>query len=178
MVRFEDEPGRVAALDRWRVQHDAWAIAERPARAAFALYQRVYQLHGDLARESGRSELVLGDAVLVCDGASGQMRHPILTQRLSLEFDSDVPELVFRQTDDPPELYAALLNEIATAHPERVSNAREELAKNSYHPLGADAGPFLQRLAHDLSPTGAYAEAGEAHNPDAQLLIIQRHTFC
>jgi hypothetical protein len=96
-----------------------------------------------------------------------------MTQRLSLEFDSSVPELIFRQTDDPPELYTALLNEIAATHPDGVARAREELAERLYHPLGEDAAPFLSRLAHDISPTGVYAEVEAVADPGTQVVIVR-----
>src|SRR5205823_4979758 len=39
-IRFDSEPRRLEAYERWRAQHDAWAATERPARATMKIFEQ------------------------------------------------------------------------------------------------------------------------------------------
>jgi len=63
-VLVDQVPARVAALEQYRVAWNRWAEAERPARAAMRVFERLYKLKGKIDLESERLELVLGDGRL------------------------------------------------------------------------------------------------------------------
>ena len=48
-VQFNDDPSRVATLERWGKERDAWKDAELPVRAAMAVFDKFYALHGRMA---------------------------------------------------------------------------------------------------------------------------------
>src|SRR5713101_6190372 len=117
VANFEDDPARLAALRRWKV-----------------------------VREAERVELVLGDGILSWNRAEGSIYHPILLQRLQLQFSAAVPEFTLSEADHPVELYSALLQSVTDVDGRAIGRCREELEQEGFHPLinGATSG-FLKR---------------------------------
>jgi hypothetical protein len=72
------------------------------------IFESLYALYGRIDREAERVELVLGDGILSWRRADGGIYHPILLQRLQLQFDASVPEFTLSEADQPVELYSAL----------------------------------------------------------------------
>src|SRR5712664_731654 len=169
-VDFADEPSRLAALQRWKVAREEWAKYEKPARAAMKIFETLYSLYGRIDREAERVELVLGDGILSWSRPEGSIYHPILLQRLQLQFNAAVPEFTLSEADHPVELYSALFQSMTDVDGRAVGRCREELEQEGFHPLinGATSG-FLKRLVVQLSPRGELLEdrapAGEAIDP-------------
>jgi very-short-patch-repair endonuclease len=136
--------------DRWQ----PWALAERPAREAMKVFDSLYDLHGQLQREAERLEIVVGDGMLSWRQPSGGILHPLLLQRLQLEFDPDVPQFTLTEADQPVELYAGLGQAVPTLDPGILVDSREELDRAPVHPLSARAADeYLRRLVNRLSPS-------------------------
>src|SRR6266481_5785978 len=167
---FADEPVRLAALQRWKVAREEWAKTEKPARAAMRIFETLYSLYGRIDREAERVELVLGDGILSWCRPEGSIYHPILLQRLQLQFNAAVPEFTLSEADYPVELYSALFQSMTDVDGRAIGRCREELEQEGFHPLinGATSG-FLKRLVVQLSPRGELLEdrapAGEANDP-------------
>src|SRR5712692_6495232 len=167
---FADDPSRLAALQRWTVARQEWAKSEKPARAAMKIFETLYSLYGRIDREAERVELVLGDGILSWSRAEGSIYHPILLQRLQLQFNAAVPEFTLSEADHPVELYSALFQSMTDVDGRAIGRCREELEQEGFHPLinGATSG-FLKRLVVQLSPRGELLEdpapAGEANDP-------------
>ena len=161
-VFFEDSFERTEALKQWQPLREAWARAEKPVRATFALFERLYELHGHIQREAERVELIVGDGLLRWQRPDGDIHHPILLQRLELEFDPNIPEFTLREANTPVELYTALFSALADVDGQAMGQCREEL-ENSVLPsvLSAEANGFLKRLVVLLSAKGEFQEDGE-----------------
>ena len=159
VARFDEDKARVAALQRWKALRDEWAMAERPARAAMKVFETLYALHGRIEREAERVELVLGDGILSWRRAEGNIYHPILLQRLQLQFNAAVPEFTISEADHPVELYSALFQSMTDVDGRAIGRCREELEQGGFHPLvnGSTSG-FLKRLVIQLSPRGEFLE--------------------
>ncbi|HET7107905.1 MAG TPA: AAA domain-containing protein [Candidatus Acidoferrum sp.] len=159
--RFEEGKLRVAALQGWKSLRDDWAKSERPARAAMKVFETLYALYGRIEREAERVELVLGDGILSWQRAEGNIYHPILLQRLQLQFNAAVPEFTISEADHPVELYSALFQTMSDVDGRAIGRCREELEQEGFHPLvnGATSG-FLKRLVIQLSPRGEFIEDG------------------
>jgi hypothetical protein len=85
-VRFSDDSARVTAFQEWMVLRAKWAEAERPAVVALRIFERVHALWTARQREGDRVELALADGML---WVSDQfIRRPVLSQRVSLAFDT------------------------------------------------------------------------------------------
>src|SRR5712664_2162500 len=91
-VKFTDDPSRTTILEGWQLLRNEWLKTEKPARAAMKLFESFYALYGRVDREAERVEFVLGDGILSWRRAEGGSYHPLLLQRLVLQFDASVPE--------------------------------------------------------------------------------------
>jgi very-short-patch-repair endonuclease len=176
--RLADIPERVRALDAWRGKWLAWAEAERPARAAMEVFDRFYELHGRIERESERVELMLGDGRLRHPFGRGA-DHPVLLQRVELEFDANVPEFRVVDSDRGPELYAWAIQEIQPEVSGQTLNAlRNELEANAFHPLGDNGtAGYLESLANRLGATTRFLKPGEVAPPNVPTVARDQVLF-
>jgi hypothetical protein len=170
VVEFGDDPQRPKVLETWKVLRDEWARNELPARKAMKIFEQLYELYGRIEREAERVELVLGDGILSWRRTDGGVYHPILLQRLQLEFNPTLPEFALVETDHEVELYSALFNTMADVDAKAIARCRDELGEGDYHPLGDDGtSGFLRRLVVQLSPRGEFvvegAPQGESEYP-------------
>ncbi len=169
-VKFAGDPARVQSLERWKPQRDDWAKTEKPAREAMKIFEALYTLYGRIDREGERVELILGDGILSWRREEGGVYHPILLQRLQLQFDASVPEFTLSEADHPVELYSALFQSMNDVDGRAIGRCREELEEGGFHPLlnGATSA-FLKRMVVQLSPRGEFLEerapSGEGHDP-------------
>lgn len=144
-------------LEPWLARWRDWAATERSARRAMAIFEDFYRLHSRLEREGERFELLVGDGLLVWqpDSARQATRHPVLLQRIQLNFDPQVPEFLIENSDRPSELYTALFRAIPEVNAQALGRCREELDEHNWHPLGAaETDEYLKRLATQLAPRG------------------------
>jgi very-short-patch-repair endonuclease len=158
-VKFADDPARAASLERWKSLRDEWVKTEKPARAAMKIFEAFYALYGRIDREAERVELVLGDGILSWGRTEGCIYHPILLQRLQLQFDASVPEFTLSEADHPVELYSALFQSMNDVDGRAIGRCREELEEGGFHPLlNGSTSSFLKRLVVLLSPRGEFLE--------------------
>ena len=167
LVKFADDSARMTSLERWKISRLEWVKTEIPARASMKLFESLYALYGRIDREAERVDLVLGDGILSWRRPDGAIYHPILLQRLQLQFDASVPEFTLSEADHPVELYSALFQSMNDVDGRAIGRCREELEAGGFHPLinGSTSG-FLKRLVVQLSPRGEFLDD---HAPDADL---------
>ena len=160
-ARFADSGARPVAFQRWKAVRDEWAKNEMPARACMKIFETLYALYGRIDREAERVELVLGDGILSWSRTEGGIYHPILLQRLQLQFNAAVPEFTLSEADHPAELYSALFQSMTDVDGRAIGRCREELEREGFHPLfNGTASEFLKRLVVQLSPRGEFIEDG------------------
>lgn len=150
------DPEDAARLDRWKQSRDLWAARVREDYVARRLCEWLWDVHATLEREGERYELVVGDGILCWQSNGEPAMHPIIIQRLQLEFDPKPPAFNIVEADRPPELYAGLLRALS-ADPAVVGRLRETFDRDRPHPLGAEAtNDFLRRAAIELHPEGRF----------------------
>jgi very-short-patch-repair endonuclease/cellulose biosynthesis protein BcsQ len=157
--RFKEDEVRRRDWSQWLEKWQAWAQDERPAREAQEIYERFYELYGELQREGEGYELVLADGVAFWKWEDGFVHFPLILMPVQLRFNPDVPEFTVIETGKNPELYTALLQEAPVANPNVLPHMREQLALGAQliHPLEeADTTAYLKGLAHALSPDGEF----------------------
>ncbi|MGB7280612.1 MAG: AAA domain-containing protein [Candidatus Acidiferrum sp.] len=166
-VQLGDDPGRIAILERWKLLRSEWVSTEKPARAAMQIFESLYALYGRIDREAERVDLVLGDGILSWRRMDGSIYHPILLQRLQLQFDASLPEFTLSEADHPVELYSALFQSMSDVDGRAIGRCRAELEEGGFHPLinGSTSG-FLKRLVVQLSPRGEFLDE---RAPDAEV---------
>ena len=134
------------------------------------IFETLYALYGRIDREAERVELVLGDGILSWYRPEGGIYHPILLQRIQLQFNASVPEFTLSEADHPVELYSALFQSMTDVDGRAIGRCREELEQGGFHPLfDGTTSEFLRRLVVQLSPRGEFMEdgapAGEQNDP-------------
>jgi len=157
--RFEEDEVRRRDWLRWLEKWRVWSRDERPAREAQEIYERFYELYGELQREGEGYELVLADGVAFWKWEGGFVHFPLILMPVQLRFNPDVPEFTVIETGKNPELYTALLQEAPVANPNVLPHMREQLALGAQliHPLEeANTTAYLKGLAHALSPDGEF----------------------
>src|SRR5208283_3924432 len=147
-----------------------WVTNERPTRHAMTFFQTVYEWYGILEREGEKIELMVGDGLLCCRDAAGNFRHPVLLQKLELEFypEKKQPQFVFRKREKPPELYMEFLRALPEVNNQQIGRCADELKKAEFAPLGGeDTDGFLRRLIQGLFPSCGTLVENDEQQPDA-----------
>ncbi|MDE2059591.1 MAG: hypothetical protein KGL31_02915 [candidate division NC10 bacterium] len=160
--RFDADSRRSSLLHAWQQQREQWVTNERPARQSMILFQTVYEWYGIQEREGERIELVVGDGLLRCRDVGGEFYHPVLLQKLELEFypEKRQPQFIFRKREQPPELYTEFLRILPGVNSQQLARCADEMRKSEFAPLGVDdTHGFLRRLIQGLFPSsGAVLE--------------------
>lgn len=153
--RFEDRPQRPASLRKWLEERAEWQQKEQPARQVLAVFQTAYEWFGIHEREAEQIELLVGDGLLNCPDEAGAFNHPVLLQRLELEFypEKGNPQFVFRKREQPPELYLEYLRVLPGANHQQIAKCADELKQTEFSPLGGEeTDGFLRRLIYGILP--------------------------
>ncbi len=150
------DPEDAARLDDWKQSRDLWAARVKEDFVALRLFQWLWDVHATLEREGERYELAVGDGILSWETGGVPAMHPLIIQRLQLEFDPVLPAFTIVEADRPPELYVGLLRALS-ADPTVVGRLLETSERGRPHPLGASAtDDFLSRAASELHPEGRF----------------------
>ena len=156
---FEDKEERVLAFEDWLDERRRWEASESQVVASSRLFSELFTLWGKFERESEKLQLFVGDGVLVASHAGEPVRHPLLLQRVQLEFDAHKPRFTIRETGDPPDLYAPLLRYL-DVDPRRLLALKDRVAADEIHPLGGKpTSEFLQGLVQTFWQDGMYFES-------------------
>jgi very-short-patch-repair endonuclease len=170
--RFEEVPDRVIQRDAWSSQWHAWSEAEKPNRRADDFFKQLYSMYGILKQES---ELILGDGILN-RAADPKIYHPILLQRLSVEFDPEKPELIIRETDSPVELNTALLWALESKDIDQIRESNRELGEHAISLQDRKlTAAFLQRLAHGAVSNGRFCPNRQLEGGDGDPSSVLIH---
>ena len=154
--RFEEDPRHLSLLSSWQQQREQWVANERPARQSLALFQTIYEWYGIQERQGEKTEMLIGDGLLCCSDTNGDFRHPVLLQKLELEFypEKKQPQFIFRKRELPPELYMEFLRVLPEVNNQQLARCADELKKTEFAPLGEnDTDGFLLRLVQGLFPS-------------------------
>lgn len=166
--KFGDSEERVHAFASWKTKREEWVREALPALRALGIFSRLYELQGRVEREGESVQLAMGQGILYWQRQDGDIRHPVLLQRLQLTFDPLIPEFTIGETGQPPELIRPLLFVTQESSAHTISQADEELAVQDIDLLDITKieGP-LRRVAATLHAEGQFigtapAAMGEA----------------
>jgi hypothetical protein len=124
--RFGDDPDRVKAFDRWvNGEWRRWAESEGPRRKVQALYERLYDLHLTLRRDTEDVELVWATGMLAWHVDGEEILHPLVLSRVDLLFDRDEGVLQVVPATSAPEFADHLFQGMT----QRSFSQFDELAK-------------------------------------------------
>lgn len=169
---FSDDTARATAFAHWKMERTRWAEAERPARQAMQVFERLYDLLGRIELESERVELVLGDGRLRWRDQAGLIDHPILLQRVELIFDTTENEFRVVDADRPPELYGTVLSADDRIGAEQYTKLRERLDAGGFHPLAGDeTAGFLKHVVAALGPRAEFIDGAPLPGDEREALL-------
>ena len=106
---FDDSPERVEAFEDWLDERKKWEDSEINVHEALNVFSEYFGLWSRLRRESEKFQLFVADGIFRWESPEGPVHHPLLIQKVQLEFNSRVPEFVVRDAFDPPTLHTAVL---------------------------------------------------------------------
>ncbi len=171
-VGFSDDGARVVALNNWKTTRTRWVEAERPTVSARLLFEKVYALWTKMQREGDRLELVVADGMLCVE--EHLVKHPVLLQRISLDFDPSRPEFRFFAGTEKVELQRALLRLVPTIEGRMIAHFDQKLEAEPVEPLGGvGTEGFLRGLEQGLFNDGEFLE-GEAPSGTADRPCLWR----
>jgi hypothetical protein len=149
------DPEAAARLVDWRQSRDLWAAKAKEDFVALQFFRWLWDVHATLEREGERYELAVGDGILSWQSGGGPAMHPIIVQRLQLEFDPGRPAFTIVEADRPPELHAGLLRAPST-DPTVVGRLLEAFERNRPHPSSHRTASrrAISRLRHPAAESG------------------------
>jgi len=158
---FDDSPERLEGFEDWLEERRKWASSEINVHQARNVFGEYFDLWSKLHRESEKFQLFVGDGIFCWESPDGIIHHPLLIQKVQLEFNSLVPEFVIRDAFDSPALHTALLRFLGIDG-KHISHYQQILIKSQIHPLGGDeTSDFLKELVQGLWSDGLYFESPE-----------------
>ncbi len=151
---FADDSIRRDVLTLWLEKRDAWRYDAEPATRARAVYDKLYDLWSQMSREKDRMELVIGDGMLTCQLEDGsKIKHPLVLERVTLEFDAQKPMFTICDCDTPAALNTRLLRILPNIETQTLSSLSNELEDSGIHAFDtAPLDEFLNKLCNTVSP--------------------------
>ena len=111
-----------------------------------------------MQRDGDRLELVLADGLLCVE--EHHLKHPVLLQRLTLEFDPTGPEFRFFAGVEKIELQRALLRLVPTIEARMIARFDDQLETEPVDLLGGErTDGFLKRLVQGLFKDGEFLDS-------------------
>lgn len=161
---FSDDPVRETLYQQWLALRNAWAEHQLLIAETRNLFTDLYRLYFELKRESETEEMIAANGFL-CDRTHPEICHPVITHRVSIDYDPDANTVFVRNTQIPSDLYSVIFQIMDNINLGEINVLNEELKKNDYHPLDRNETPgFLKILVHQLSSDSAYSGYGVPTN--------------
>ncbi|MEE8074136.1 MAG: AAA domain-containing protein [Candidatus Binatia bacterium] len=176
--KFEDVAERVQALEDWTNLKRQWEMTEKKALDALGAFEYLFDLYGKLQRESERYQIYAADGILVTQKDGHIVRHPVLLQKITLDFNAGVPEFVLRDSEEPPEIHSSLLR-FLSVDGNALKQIRQTLQDGHYHPFGGEeTSSYLKDIVQRLWSAGKYFNNEiEARGASGSYLYRRPHIF-
>lgn len=175
---FEENSKRVQQYQSWKKLRDAWAERQNFIAKTRKFFMDLHKMSVALEREAETLELIVADG-FIQDKVNAEIKHPIVTRRVSIRHDADTNTIYIEDTNSDSELYTELFQRIEDINLKMIDHASYELQEKDYHPLDRNDLPdFLKAFIHRLSPSSYYVKNGEEYNPYTEDRFILYHNPC
>lgn len=169
---FADNSQRVQHFDAWRAIRSDWVAKQKITEETRGLFADLYRYYFELQRESETEEIIVANGVL-CDAKKKEIRHPVLTHRVKIEYAVNSDTLRIVDTDTPSELYSAVFQSMEDINLDCVKTLTDDLQKNDYHPLDRNETPvFLKTMARQLSDDSQFSERPITDDGEVQRRLL------
>ena len=160
VIKFTDDNDRVMAYKSWLNKRDEWVAKQKLTEKTRNLFTDLFRLYFELQRESETEEIIVANGI-ICDRDNLDIKHPVLTHRVKIDYDADTNTVFVLETGASSELYTAIFQEIEDINVSGIKTSTLDLQKNDYHPLDRNDTPdFLKIFVHQLSSDSQFSDSG------------------
>lgn len=179
IITFDDDEKRPQLLNEWNKVRDVWVQQQLVIERTRSLFSDLYSWYFELQRESETKEIIVANGIIF-DRDNKEIRHPVLTHRVKLDYDADKNTVYVLDADVPSELYSVVFQLMEGINLNGVNELSEDLRINDYHPLDRNDTPdFLKVLTHQLSSESVFSNNGipEGWQDTSRILLYMEPCF-
>lgn len=99
---FTDDLNRVNAYEVWLQVRSEWVERQKIVLQTRNLFADLYRLYFELQRDAETMELIVANGIL-CDRNNSNIRHPVLTKRVKINYDPSANTVFVEEIDSQPE---------------------------------------------------------------------------
>lgn len=156
---FIDNEERINLFEEWIKKRNSWRSIEIPKEQGLQLYNNLFKLYSDMKKESESVELILGDGYIHWISDARVIDHPVLLQRVLLEFNTESPSFIIKCEEIKTELYTPMLRVIPSINQSMLSDIIQDIETSSYNIADiANTKKLFERLINVIDEKGRYVE--------------------
>jgi very-short-patch-repair endonuclease len=156
---FDDDSERVECFENWVELRNSWRETELPKKEGLELYNSLFDLYSKMKKESESVELILGDGNIRWYAEDRIIDHPVLLQRVHLNFDAHVPSFKIYCDDKRTELYSPMLRVIESVNQEMLSDIISEIDNGDYDIAdNENTCSLFKRIINVIDTEGRFVE--------------------
>ncbi|QKG84622.1 DUF559 domain-containing protein [Kroppenstedtia pulmonis] len=154
--KFEDSPERVEAFKEWLTKWNTWSEEAQHKQAVQNLYNQLFSLINRLEREGEILELVFGHGLLLWNHpVAGLIRHPVLTTRMELQFDTRKGRFTLIPSQQKTVMETEMLSGVELPQETHLPRLRNWVNETRIDPLNTEETiPFYKEMVQTLHPEG------------------------
>ena len=157
---FNDDVSRINKFDRWITKRESWREIETPREKGLNLYNKLFRLYSDIKKEPESVELIIGDGIINWETEERLIHHPVLLQKVFLDFEPEIPMFIVRCEEIKAEIYSAMLRVLTSVNQKMLTDIIQDVDEQAYHLSEQDNTKGLfQRLIHVIDEKGEFVEA-------------------
>lgn len=156
---FGDDENRTVLFSKWIAQRESWRQVEIPREKGLNLYNKLFRLYSDMKKEAESVELIIGDGIINWYSDERVIDHPVLLQKVILEFEPEKPMFIIRCEEIKTEIYSAMLRVLSSVNQKMLTDIMLDVEQQNYHlPEIENTHGLFQRLIHIIDEKGEFVE--------------------
>ncbi|VDN47266.1 conserved protein of unknown function [Petrocella atlantisensis] len=156
---FEDDINRITLYHKWILQRESWREVEIPREKGLNLYNKLFRLYSDMKKEAESVELIIGDGIINWQSDERLIDHPVLLQKVTLEFEPEKPMFVIKCEEIKTEIYSAMLRVLTSVNQKMLTDVMQDVEQQNYHlPEFENTHGLFHRLIHIIDEKGEFVE--------------------
>jgi len=167
---FNQDADRVKAFQAWYESRDKWREVMLPKQQGLDLYNNLFHLYSEMKKESESVELVLGDGHIRWYSSERVIDHPVLLQKVQLDFNAHIPEFIISCEEIKAEVYTPMLRVISSINQKMLSDIIRDTEETGYEISDiANTMSLFKRIINVIDNQGRYVESPSGINKVATI---------
>lgn len=168
---FEDDVNRISLYGKWVLQRESWREVEIPREKGLNLYNKLFRLYSDMKKEAESVELIIGDGIINWQSDDRLIDHPVLIQKVTLDFEPEKPMFVIKCEEIKTEIYSAMLRVLTSVNQKMLTDVMQDVEQQNYHlPEFENTHGLFHRLIHIIDEKGEFVEEVSSLVHHAQII--------